>query len=104
MSLAYAFLLVFILLAFDLMFMKMLANRKRRTAFAIYVENGKIENSEGEIPEKFFLEVRRLCELYRPGKIKIVAKREKAGEQLLISGAVDQEFSEQLQRAYQVYR
>jgi len=96
MTLSLAFLLIVILIIYDLMFLKMLSNRKQKILFSIYIEDGEIQSTEGQIATDFLSATKELCKIYQPGKIKITAVKNKQKSELCFSGTLPDEFKEKL--------
>ena len=101
MTIPLALLLIVILLIYDYLFLKMLFNRKRKIKFSIHIENGEVQSVEGDISEYFLSNVKKLCEIYRPGKIKIMAVLKKQSPEnshkLQFSGTLPDELKNKLQ-------
>ena len=102
MTISFAILVIIILFLYDFMFLRLLRNRKRRTQFSIFVDNGEIKKLEGDVTEKFYEEVRHLNALYKPGKIKISSKVVNKKPELVISGVVDDEYAIALEKAFKI--
>jgi hypothetical protein len=100
MTISMAFLLIVILLLYDFMFLKILLNRKRKIKFSIYIENGEIQSTEGDIAAEFLSETKVLCKIYKPGKVKITAVLKKHSNQhsyeLQFSGTLPDELKTRL--------
>jgi len=96
MTLSLAFLLIVILIIYDLMFLKMLSNRKNKTIFSIYVEDGEVILTEGKIAQDFLTATENLCKTYQPGKIKISAVKNNQKIELNFSGTLAEELREKL--------
>jgi len=101
MTLSLAFLLIAILIIYDLMFLRMLRNRKHKTLFSIYIENGEIQSTEGNIEGDFLSITKDLCRVYQPGKIKIMAVKDKSKAKLVFSGALPEEFKNKLNNLWE---
>ncbi|MFK5984345.1 MAG: hypothetical protein QM479_02815 [Pseudomonadota bacterium] len=105
MTLSLAFLLVVILLIYDMMFLKMLRKRKQKILFSIYIEAGEIDSTEGDIPNHFLVATKELCRVYQPGKLKIMAVLKPKPEhnkfsELCFSGTLDDKLKTQLINLY----
>lgn len=96
MTLSLAFLLIVILIIYDLMFLKMLFNRKQKILFSIYIEDGEIQSIEGKIADDFLSVTKNLCRIYQPGKIKIMAVKNKQNSELVFSGTLPDELKNKL--------
>ena len=96
MTLSLAFLLIVILIIYDLMFLKMLFNRRHKTLFSIYIEEGEIISTEGSIQSEFLSATKDLCRIYQPGKIKIMAVKNKQNAELVFSGTLPDELKNRL--------
>jgi hypothetical protein len=101
MTLSLAFLLIAILLIYDLMFLKMLSNRKHKILFSIYIEDGAIQSTEGKIADDFLSATKDLCRIYQPGKIKIMAIKDKQKAKLVFSGTLPEDFKNKLNNLWQ---
>jgi len=100
MTLGLAILLVIILLLYDAIFLRMLLNRKRRTVFSLSIEDGKIKQTDGNVPDAFLIRAKELCELYQPGMIKVSATVEKEQLHLTYSGAITKELRDKFDEAF----
>ena len=102
MTLPLAILIIVILLIYDAFFLKLLLNKKQRTIFVIYVEDGEITSTEGEIPDDFLLKSKKLCQLHHPGMLKISAKKYHKSSKLEFSGVLTDELQQQLESNYKL--
>jgi len=100
MTFSLAILLIIILLLYDVIFLRLLLKRNGRIRFKLIIHNGVIIETEGKVPERFYQQVKLLCEEYQPVHLSIKGKQASPKDLIEFSYPINEDLKEKLEQAF----